>query len=44
MKLDEVPQDHSSTYGGHSKLVYAEVGTGTRAVVAFDTMQDEPKG
>lgn len=23
MKLDEVPQDHSSTYGGHSKLVYA---------------------
>lgn len=23
MKIDEVPQDHSSTYGGHSKLVYA---------------------
>ena len=23
MKLDDVPQDHSSTYGGHSKLVYA---------------------
>ncbi|MEO4048523.1 hypothetical protein AAFN46_15715 [Pseudomonas sp. CAU 1711] len=23
MKLDEVPQDRSSTYGGHSKLVYA---------------------
>ena len=23
MKLDEVPQDHRSTYGGHSKLVYA---------------------
>lgn len=23
MKLDEVPQDHSSTYGGHRKLVYA---------------------
>lgn len=23
MKLDEVPQDHSSTYGGHRKLLYA---------------------
>ena len=23
MKLDEVPQDHSPTYGGHSKVVYA---------------------
>lgn len=23
MKLDEVPQDHSSTYGGYRKLVYA---------------------
>lgn len=23
MKIDDVPQDHSSTYGGHSKLVYA---------------------
>ncbi|MEK1941794.1 MAG: hypothetical protein AAAB16_15600 [Pseudomonas sp.] len=23
MKLNDVPQDHSSTYGGHSKLVYA---------------------
>ncbi|MES2817750.1 MAG: hypothetical protein V4812_02035 [Pseudomonadota bacterium] len=23
MKLEDVPQDHSSTYGGHSKLVYA---------------------
>ncbi|WP_338149310.1 sensor histidine kinase [Aureimonas altamirensis] len=27
-----------------SKLVYAETGAGTRAVVAFDTMQGEPKG
>lgn len=23
MKLDDVPQDHSSTYGGHRKLLYA---------------------
>ena len=23
MKLEDVPQDHSSTYGGHRKLVYA---------------------
>lgn len=23
MKIDEVPQDHSSTYGGHRKLLYA---------------------
>jgi hypothetical protein len=23
VKIDEVPQDHSSTYGGHRKLVYA---------------------
>lgn len=28
MKLDEVPQDHSSTYGGHSKLVYAVDASG----------------
>ncbi|MDX1298201.1 MAG: hypothetical protein R3260_08145 [Pseudomonas sp.] len=28
MKLDEVPQDHSSTYGGHCKLVYAVDASG----------------
>lgn len=28
MKLDQVPQDHSSTYGGHSKLVYAVDASG----------------
>lgn len=28
MKLDEVPQDQSSTYGGHSKLVYAVDASG----------------
>jgi hypothetical protein len=28
MKLDDVPQDHSSTYGGHSKLVYAVDASG----------------
>lgn len=28
MKLDDVPQDHSSTYGGHCKLVYAVDATG----------------
>jgi len=28
MRIDEVPQDHSSTYGGHSKLVYAVDETG----------------
>ncbi|MEN0105811.1 MAG: hypothetical protein AAGC84_05220 [Pseudomonas sp.] len=28
MKLDEVPQDHSSTYGGHKKLVYAVDASG----------------
>ena len=26
--LDEVPQDHSSTYGGHCKLVYAVDASG----------------
>lgn len=28
MKLDDVPQDHSSTYGGHCKLVYAVDASG----------------
>jgi hypothetical protein len=28
MKLEDVPQDHSSTYGGHSKLVYAVDASG----------------
>ncbi|MGV8841809.1 MAG: hypothetical protein ACOH2I_00855 [Pseudomonas sp.] len=28
MNLDEVPQDHSATYGGHRKLVYAVDASG----------------
>jgi hypothetical protein len=41
MKLDEVPQDHSSTYGGHRKLVYATNDQGRYCETRSDGWEPE---
>jgi hypothetical protein len=41
MKLDEVPQDHSSTYGGHRKVIYAVDGRGRYTPAHCDGWETE---
>lgn len=41
MKIDEVPQDHSSTYGGHRKVIYAVDATGRYQPARSDGWETE---
>ncbi len=41
MKLDEVPQDHSATYAGHRKLVYAVDAAGRYQSAPSDGWETE---